>query len=481
MSLSKDKNLINQLLRLAQAQNPPGVSPDQIKGVAKKLIDNLIQQNNNPEEGFTSEKEDSRLSTKHLVNLPALLNFLQFNGIATQGNKLVISHTPAEGGLSSGVAGDAAFLALDPNVQKLYAKYPEPDDDEGKNFQYYVYKAGLVEYLLDLQKQASENSPRGRMMRPYVGSLIKAAEQELDVQVAAQAGKPTTDPNTVLDFLPPILVPQTYDNGSNKLLQSNLASKGALFAFLTSTSTKLKNGDEVKDVKDFDGRDMCTVVQTLYLRAKRLTDTRDNAADRLYFQTISTLASTMSCPVGDAAPQAENANFKQVGYVTESGGFTDNGVAAMKNVELPLIMDQIVFDRIDRFANAFKSIYPQSTIVQTVVQALATLTRRYPQIKVQDLQTANYDELTSQISATTGNKETSAAPYIGTLSTLLQSTQQMLLQLDEMLRRGGSPGALEYKKDIDDQLQNVYRNNIYGIRTLQTQLQNKLNQLAQRR
>lgn len=180
-----DQELINELIKLAQVTQPvPAASPaptdeDQIKNIAKKLVDNLTAQLNTPAEPFAAEKGDAALTTKHLTNLSNLLNFLENSGISADGHKLVIKH--AQQAFSSGVSGDAEFKQLAPSAQAMYAKYPDDED----NFQYYVYKAGLLKYMRDLRQKSEGSTPGARVLRPYVERLVQQVNDELEIDANA--------------------------------------------------------------------------------------------------------------------------------------------------------------------------------------------------------------------------------------------------------------------------------------------------------
>ena len=198
-----DKNLLQQLLKLAQGALPaqPNASsrnPDQVRNIALKLINNLADNANDDGKSFTAEKSDANLSTKYLENLDNLLNFLQFNGIAIGGKKLVLSHAPKSGGAMQSGIGDSEFNMMDASSKAMYAKYPEEERDaDDDDFQYYVYKDGIVKYLQNLQEQSAENTPRGRMLRLYVSNLQKEIEQHLKLTVpsASQKNIQTTPSN----------------------------------------------------------------------------------------------------------------------------------------------------------------------------------------------------------------------------------------------------------------------------------------------
>lgn len=475
MSLVYDRDLINELLKIAQVPAPattPQANPDQTKGIATKFLQNLQQLSSGPQESFTAEKGNANLSTKHLVDLPSLLRFLQTSGIATGGLKLVMPH--ATQAFGSAVQGDAEFKLLKPEQQKAYAKYPDVDGD---NFQYYVYKDGLVKYIQDLEEKANTNDPRGRMMRPYLPRLLKQVNEELELTVPAAGQAKALDPSSILDQLPGVLVYEApYETGSHQLKPAMLATHGALFQALTSFGIALKHGGETKLVKDFDGKDLCTVVQILYVRAKKDSETKGDEVAQSYVQLVTTLASSMNCSLGGEQDQQGQgqSGIQNVGYVTSNGGLTPQGATTLGQLEMPLILDQIVFDRIERFANQLQTMAPQTTSARSVLGILSQIRSKFPSMEVQNLRVATYDEIADEITQANGRP----AEYIGFLSNLLTSVMQMLGVVSEMCRRAPSPATNELAQAIQDQTQNVLRNNYYGVRTLQSKLNDKLKEVA---
>jgi hypothetical protein len=202
MSLVYNPILLAELAKIAQQAETPApvrqpisttiVRPEQITDIATKLFHNL--QSNVSEQGqptFTAETGNAELSTKHLVSLPNLLNFLQTNGISYNGMKLVIPH--ATQAFSSAGQSPDQYKSLTPEQQKLYAKYP---DVQGDNFQYWVFKDGLLKYMQDLQAKASENTPGARILRLYLDKLVSQISDELEIdftsaksEQAGQAGQ----------------------------------------------------------------------------------------------------------------------------------------------------------------------------------------------------------------------------------------------------------------------------------------------------
>lgn len=376
----KDKNLLNELLKLAQVPAPVpalAASPDQVKSIAKKFVDNLTQQTS--QDKFTSSTGDANLSTKHLRNLSELLNFLSAKGISFGNLKLVLSH--ANQAFSSGVAGDAAYKSLDPQSQSLYVKYPDVDGDQ---FQYWVYKNGVIEYVQDLQQQATEQTPRGHMLRPFVGpdsALVREINDALETDVNK---KPEKSPS------------------SNQ-----------------------------------DG----------------------------YAQT------------------GQNSGLTQpVTYVDQQGQITDTGVQYLSsNAELPLRDEDVDFPLLRRFATVFRNFgNPQATAnADALIGVLDKIAQNYPNKGNQQLVGVNYEMLANEIYNNSAHKDTSPGPYIALVAQAIQQAGIMLGILNTMLRRANSPAIMDYQKDVQDQIDNKYRRNMYAITSLQGQMQNAFRNMQQ--
>lgn len=202
--LIKDKNLLDTLLKLGQQATPTApaqpsaedaakVQADaqtRVKDIALKFVNNLAEHADDTSTEITSEKADSKLNPKNLQDLPTFLNFLRQDGIAIGNKKIVLPHAPKSGGaMQAGADGDAEFAMMDKTSQTLYFKYPEPDDGSD-NFQYYIFKDGLIKYLQELQSQAADNSPRGRLLGIYVKKLISQVNSEMNVSVGPSSSKP---------------------------------------------------------------------------------------------------------------------------------------------------------------------------------------------------------------------------------------------------------------------------------------------------
>lgn len=479
MPLIYDRDLLNELLKIAQDPAAGGqprqptsttvFTPEQIKGIATKFLQNLQQLSTETQEEFTAEKGGANLSTPHLKDLPSLLNFLQTSGISTNGLKLVIPH--ATQAFSSSGQGLDLYKQLKPEQQKLYAKYPNVD---GENFQYYVYKDGLVKYVQHLEEKASGNDPGARLMRHYIAPLLQQIQDQLEINVPAAGQAKPLDPRSVLDQLPGVLVFESpYEAGSYQLLPAMLATNGTLFQAISAWGIKLKQGNQIKPVKE--AKDLCTVVQILYTRAKNDVGTKGDEVAKGYLQLITTLAGSMNCSLGGNPEQQgqEQGAYQTVGYVTSTGGLSPAGAEALSQIELPLVPDQIVFSRIKTFTDKFRQMFPQSRITEPIYQDLTAVSAITP-VDVQALRVSTYTEIANQIAAGGGRP----AEYIAKMSSLVTNVVAMLGTIAELCRKAPSMATTQLAQDIQDQIQNTARNNYYGVRNLQSKLEGQMAEVA---
>lgn len=172
----EDDKLILDLLKLAQvapvAPTPAApkaavpemdlLPPDQQKiqlEKAKQLVKNLQTQLDGGAV-FTAERDDADIHAKNLVNLEALLYFLQYNGIKYNTQDIAIKADIATMGGMQETPEHAAY------AEKLkksgYFDYPAAP----AKATYYVLKEGLEKYLRDLQ---AKNNP---VLNAYISRLI---------------------------------------------------------------------------------------------------------------------------------------------------------------------------------------------------------------------------------------------------------------------------------------------------------------------
>lgn len=456
-------------MKIAQAQNPAppaeAASPESIKNVALKFVNNLSSHVSDTGAEFTAETDNAELNAKELTSLQSLLRFLETNGISISGHPLALRPDQHS----------------DKGNDKLYFKYPNTNEP-----QFYVYKDGVIKYLQDLQSQAGEKTPRGRMLRMYVSALIKSANTELGIIIPSTSDLEDAK-NALngivkdrLDMVVDTLATQNpfAKNGGISVMKADLASRESFHGWMQKNNIKVDLGKGAVDLSDMTREHVQAAARILNARANRLLDVTNSESSKIYVQLTKALLDSMGA--APAAEQGANQNVSyqdpsnSTGVVTTSGAITDKGVGAMIKIDLPLIMDEIDVDRIGAFAEAFKNIYPAATT--NVFSTLQKLSSTYPGLKNQDLNISNFDEISKFILNNGGRG--SAAEYIYELGNLLQSTQKMLQALSAMLLKSGNDFSLNYKKQIDDQLQNVYRNNTYGLRKFQGQYQAHLNEIA---
>lgn len=197
----EDDNLIMDLLKLAQTAKsvvPPTpaapkapaaeadlLPPDQQKiqlEKARQLVKNLQTQLGGGAV-FTAERDDADVHAKNLVNLEALLYFLQYNGIKYNGLDIVVKADLATLGNIKETEELAASKAARADQLKKsgYFDFPAPPAKPV----YYVLKEGLEKYLRDLQ---AKNNP---VLNAYISRLIDAINNTLKFGLDKNLKDPT--------------------------------------------------------------------------------------------------------------------------------------------------------------------------------------------------------------------------------------------------------------------------------------------------
>tara|TARA_R110000868_G_scaffold99024_1_gene272579 strand:- start:8631 stop:9770 length:1140 start_codon:yes stop_codon:yes gene_type:complete len=183
-----DKKLIQELIKAAipaiplagpaaqAAQSALAEQSKQSLEMAKKLVANLQEQLSG--NGFSAEREDAQLFTKHLENLNKLVNFLSDNGI--EYNSMLISLNVGDQGLMGSKSGSVYYAGLDPKAKEKYAQYLT--DNNGKPL-YYVYKDGLIAYLKDLLSKGNE------ILNVMLQKIIDEANQVLRLNIPKELPK----------------------------------------------------------------------------------------------------------------------------------------------------------------------------------------------------------------------------------------------------------------------------------------------------
>lgn len=120
---------------------------------------------------FTATRDDAGVHTKDLVNLDAILNFLQFNGIKHNGRDIAIKADIATMG---GMQETSEHTQYAEQLRKtVYFDYPAAP---AKPI-YYVNKEGLEKYLRDLQ---SKNNP---VLNALIGKRIDDINRDLKLGI----------------------------------------------------------------------------------------------------------------------------------------------------------------------------------------------------------------------------------------------------------------------------------------------------------
>ncbi len=476
-----DKKLLDELVRLAQVQNPmtgtkpnaaipesaPRVTPQSLNDIAKKLVTNLQSQLAAPQ--FTSEKPnaDLRMQAK---DLNSLLNFITDNGIATNGLKISYKNMGNQGGTLGSKEGNPELTKLTPEQQELYVTYPY----EAPRF--FVYKDGLIAYLQDLK---SKNIP---LLSAMADKLIEQANDELGLKMSKDlpAEHKELGPDIIVDELPsPLTQENANDSGPAVISIKDLVHFSSPSAFINNIMGKLqysKDGTPI-DLRRIDKSSICEVVNILMERAQGYRSSRpDDPRFDEYLKAVTHIASTYSCPVkSDHA----GGNAKPVGYRTQNGGLTDAAASALAT-SLPLDPEEIDLNRIEAFVKAYAKYTNDQQRYQLVMQGIVNIRQRYNNMNVQNLTRYSIKDISQTVLENTGRKETSPAAYISSLSQVLRATENMLSALSSMLKNSaGSKPVDELRSDIAEQM-TYFSKNMASINRWEQDMRAEFNNLNQR-
>jgi len=451
MSIFDDKNLLSELLKIAQVPAQPTVAPgpkanpnlgaQEIKDLAAKLVANLQEQLSVPK--FTSEKPnaDLRMQAK---DLNSMLAFLRLKGIAYNDLKIVYPNDAThEKRTEKTIDSNFELSSKDPKIQELYAPYPD------ENPIYFIYKDGLIAYLRDLK---SKNIP---LLTLQADRLIDQANNELGLKMSKEIAKEEIKigPDVVIDELPsPLTLENATESGTAVISGKDLASFSTPSTFIGNILGKLKytKDDKVVDLRTIDKGTICEVVNILMTRAKNHKDARpDDPRFDAYLKAVTQIASTYSCPAGQSAPSA-GGNVKPVGYILPSGGFTAAGLAQLGGLEWPLDPDVIDFGRITRFTKKYVDFTGSSGVAAPVSASIGKISQNYSNIPQQDLSRTTFGTLEIFVHSRTGRD--SAFDYINTLTELVQGTYLLIQNMNSRLRNSGNnPLVKKILEDISEQ------------------------------
>lgn len=479
-----DKNLLDNLLRIAQQQQAPAgqatpqpPDPNQLRDTAMKLVQSLKAQVDGPV--FTSNKENAAVRVTHLTSLANLLNFLAFNGIKYNGADIVLSHNPNTGHMSgkTPLPGDITFdtKIKGTPLEAAYAKYPEPDDEAGDNFQYRVNKGALLAYLRMLQEQA-EKEP---LMKPMVLRLFDEANAELQMNASKEKPKAekTFPAEHDLDFLPEKLSPaQPLMQGNVPLKIKDLQSKQTFYSYVSGAPFHMDKDEADVPAKEFSKDDFCLLLNILHTRASDFEGKRGLDIDKEYLRLVSNLASQYSCEIGGSTAKNKGVN-KTVGYYNEKGQLTEAGVQALQSFEWPLMPDDIDLEKMKRFAKSYSAFAKDPSSADKLTNLINGIERVY-RVNVQDLAVNSVEDVDRFIFQRSGQR---VQGYLQALYQTVQQADYMVKSLETIWRRSeGSPAIAPILQDLQEQKQ-FFNQNLFHLNKWQSKLEDIFRNLQQKR
>lgn len=460
MSLSNDKELLKQLLRIAQespAQAPvvqPATSTTGAPGanaVALKLIKSLQQEALKPASAFTASSDISIKDPKVLRSLDSLLSYLKVNEVKTNNAAIVVAPDNT-GKLHPGYAN-----------QRIYSAYPK--EDSGDPAKYFVYKDGLIAFIRALQTQATNS--KNTLVEGLLNTLIGQVNSDFTDMTATEAEKPKVYPNDMqLDLLNP-LIPST-GFGTIKLTPPDLASRQTLYAFLKKKNIKFsREGKEIYVDDDIN----TTIDEALAFMTERATawaQKRGSDEDKAYLDLVSKLGPSQT------SIQAPN---------TDSGPTKKQSAMAMEGPPWPLFPDKIDIDTSEKFfkwyidfCNSGTDASAKSTAnsFKAYQDKISEFRTRYQGIRVQLLGTEGISQIKNSIYTKSHGRETSVVPYIELLKTTVGGVASALGQLESVFQALNAPIFKRWLTYIQEQ-KNSYASNLNHLERLEQAAQSDFN------
>lgn len=482
--IHNDKNLLNELIRLAQEQRLTPKTPQQLKleedlrggtpqeikalqDMARKLVTNLQSQLNAPK--FTAERDnaDLRMQAK---DLNSLLAFLSLNGIALSNLKLALPNLGNQAAITGTGEGNPELTKLSPEQQKLYMTYPYEAP------RYFVYKDGLIAYLRDLK---SKNIP---LLTAMADKLIEQANEELGLKMTKEVPKEEIklDPEMVVDELPtPFSAENPTARGPFQIKIKDLASFNTKSSFVDNILAKVNYSKDNQPVAldSMDKGTLCSFIGALHDRASQYFELREEPRFKQYLDAVTRISSMYACPVRGAADG--DGNVKPVSYRTQNGGLSGEAMSALAT-SLPLDPEEMDLNRIDAFARAYAKYTKDNQRAQIAIQGVASIKARYNGMALQNLTRYSLKDVSEAIHRNTGGKETSPAPYFESLKQILMATENILSTLSSMNKNSAGAGPVDqFRADIAEQM-TFFSKNLASINRWQQDMMAEYNNLNQR-
>lgn len=454
MSLANDANLIEQLLRLAQAAPqaqtpaPTGVTPA-ARAIAQKLISNLKQESVKPASAFTSDKGDLDLKDpKVLKSLQVFLEYLRTNIIRNNGYSLVV--LPEEDG------------KLSPVYQKYNIYYPFPKS-AAQSPKYFVYKDGLLAFVRELQRQVgAENT----FVNSLLANLISEINSDFTDMKAEDEdeNKKTNETNVRIDMLPkPMSTARPYELGDNELTTKNLSSQTEFASFFKDIPME----DQGKTLTM--GQDPPEYVRQViaYLNKRAAAfSVYGREQDKAYVIAMRKLSALYP---GQAASPAQANQPAQA---------TPQQTALLQSsIPWPLFPDKIDLDQIGKFLSWYITFNESGSNASAKATAesyknyqgmVSTFMTTYPGLHTQLLGSEGISQIKSSIFAKSSGRETSVQKYVESLQTIVGGVYSALGHLETVFQGFNGANFKDYVSYIQSQ-KAAYQRNLDHLERLQQQ------------
>lgn len=372
--ITKDRNLINKLLKLAQ-QNPNNpdspqdnfdVAADPISNlnVIENLIKNLEQNIDQQGSSFSSDRDNTNLFVKDLENSYSFLHFLARNVVreTNTGYPLSIGHRKDQ------LAQEVEWFKNNKINQNLYFKYPQTSQQDSDDFQFWVNKSAIIDFIRSLDKRSSDKNQGGDLMAVMLGKIKNEISQLSGQNInpdgednSEDKGDETDLPdNYIVDAIPnPVDLNDWGAKGTIPLTVGDLRNDGKLKSWVGSKEINLLENN--KQIEAADRANICKLLNVLYKRADKLNtfyaaDENQKVVYSYYLKQMTSFVKTNNCPVDTSGRDKSKEKSDKDGDDSTnkkrkpgSGGGAVNIDEILKY--LPLRTDVVNFERILRFFN----------------------------------------------------------------------------------------------------------------------------------
>lgn len=423
MSLFKDENFIEQLLRMAQAAP---TAPPEALAVARKLIENLKKEPTTSK--VTSDKGDVTITDpKVLRNLDNFLSFLNSNYIKY--NNTALSLPPNASGQ----------LNTELKSKNIYFPYPSSNIQDTPTF--FVYKDGLISFIRDLQKQAAES--QNKIMDSALGNLIGEVNSSF-VKMSPREEAPQKEIR--IDTLPDRMNSQNpFELGPKDLMNTTLLSKQKFTSFF-------ENIPFVEENKEITLKnDPTTYISKTLAYLNHRANTWGHAYEGPQYEAYLSAMKNLNSLYTDLSAQQQSAQLSPQQQQT------------IASLPWPLFPNKIDVNQAKKFIESYNKITSDATYNYVLSDADNILTNYKIPAQILGGVEGAYP-IQQKIDRANPGQKLSIFTYLDLLERLVGGAAGALTNLQTKLQASG--GTQDLLKRIDEQLY-YYKNNLDSLSQLE--------------